>query len=93
MSELKTSFMHSPGPWSEIEGRRVIFSSSGAVCEVFAANLSTLEAEGNKALILAAPQLLAAAKRALAVLKAQGNAVTDSNVLGALDAAIKKATP
>lgn len=43
-------------------------------------------------LIVAAPDLYAAAKRALAVLKAQGEAVLPGNVLGALDAALKKAS-
>jgi hypothetical protein len=42
-------------------------------------------------LIAAAPDLLAAAKRALNVLKAQGESVQPKNVLGALNAAINKA--
>lgn len=40
----------------------------------------------------AAPDLLHAAKRALSVLRAQGEAILPGNVLGALDAAITKAT-
>ena len=41
--------------------------------------------------VRAAPELLAAAKRALNVLKAQGEAVLPGNALGALDVAIRKA--
>lgn len=43
--------------------------------------------------MVAAPDLLAAAKRALNVLKGQGESIRPSNVLGALDAAIRKAEP
>lgn len=43
-------------------------------------------------LLAAAPELLAAAKRALAVLKATGESVRPGNALGALEAAIAKAT-
>lgn len=42
-------------------------------------------------LIVAAPDLLAAAKRAINVLKAQGESTRSGNVLGALAAAIAKA--
>lgn len=40
----------------------------------------------------AAPDLLTAAKRALAIFKSQGESVRPHNVLGALDHAIRKAT-
>ena len=42
-------------------------------------------------LIAAAPELLQAAKRAIVVLRATGESVRPSNVLGALDRAIEKA--
>ncbi|CAM5769967.1 hypothetical protein [Bosea minatitlanensis] len=49
------------------------------------------EHEANAHVIVAAPDLLKAAKRALVTLKAQGESVRPGNVLGALDAAIQKA--
>ncbi len=48
--------------------------------------------EANARLIAAAPELLAAARRALNVLKATGESVRPGNALGALDAAIAKAS-
>jgi len=47
--------------------------------------------EADAHLYAAAPDLLRAAKRALGVLKAQGESVRPGNALGALDAAIAKA--
>ena len=48
--------------------------------------------EANARLIAAAPELLAAARRALNVLKATGESVRPGNALGALEAAIAKAS-
>jgi len=49
------------------------------------------EAEANARLIAAAPDLLKASKRALAVLRATGESIRPGNALGALVAAIAKA--
>ena len=48
--------------------------------------------EADAHLIAAAPDLLKAAQRALNVLRAQGESIRPNNVLGALNAAIEKAT-
>lgn len=52
---------------------------------------SEIQSLDDARLISAAPDLLKAAKRALAVLKAQGESVRPGNVLGALAEAIAKA--
>ena len=62
-------------------------NDSFAICECFGP-----DALFNATLIAASTDLLSAAKRALAVLKAQGESVRPGNALGALEAAIKKAT-
>lgn len=89
---------HTPGPWHLKVGAdgnkygaimgpdNVLVATTGyRVC------VESSEDENNARLIAAAPDLLKAAKRALRVLKAQGEAVLPGNALGALDAAIEKA--
>jgi len=55
-------------------------------------NITAEEALANARLMAAAPAMLAACKRALAVLKAQGESVRPGSVLGALSVAIAQAT-
>ena len=67
--------------------------STAPICDVpfFPRRRDPGETQANLHLIAAAPDLLAAAKRALAVLKAQGESVRPGNALGSLAAAIAKA--
>jgi hypothetical protein len=96
---------HTPGPWHVHDGRyteifrpkRTVFAwpdgdpSYGPVAVAFCDFHTPEIAEANARLIAAAPDLLAAAKRALNVFKSQGESVRPGNVLGALEAAIAKA--
>jgi hypothetical protein len=93
-------FSHTPGPWVAV-GEWVEHPDSDIPdicrCDPEAMDQEHLgrsyfEAAANARLIAAAPELLAAAQRALRVLKTQGESVRPSNVLGALEAAIQKAT-
>lgn len=87
---------HTPGPWSAerspLNDSNVFMAvSAGDRGDVVYVTLRQIEVEANAHLIAAAPELLAAARRALAVLKATGESVRSGNALGALDAAIAKA--
>lgn len=95
--------MHTPGPWAVCTvapnpywfvGRSIGAANPNdgrRICDlpVLASNDMNV---ANGRLIAAAPELLYAAKRALNVLKAQGETPTKGNVLGALQFAIDKAT-
>jgi hypothetical protein len=88
---------HTLGPWTiryggGTEGFTIAGNGrSGIVCECYLPCGHDEFAPANARLIAAAPDLLAAAKRALNVLKAQGESVRPGNALGALSAAIDKA--
>jgi hypothetical protein len=81
---------HTPGPWRydyEHGYCGEIIAADGTLLASFVDEPTT----PNARLIASAPDLLAAAKRALNVLKAQGESIQPKNVLGALDSAIAKA--
>ncbi len=75
---------------------KAISGSSGGVADVAEVNLHVVApgytVDGVARLTEAAPELLAAAKRALSILKALGYTPQPKDVLGALEAAIAKAT-
>jgi hypothetical protein len=97
MSEAK----HTPGEWKAEKGFEgepdrwcVVTSQGGYVIATIhnGAPGDTLETEAANARVMAASEkLLAAARRALAVMKATGESVRPGNALGALDNAIRKA--
>jgi hypothetical protein len=102
--EARAAF--TPGPW-ELRAnygnlRSEIYAGGRAIATVWTKQASTREeqkepvpwpeGEANAALLLAAPDLLKAAKRALATLRASGYHDEPNNVLGALYAAISRAT-
>lgn len=102
------SGQHTPGPWffveridgyTQIEGDgcfqildRENEQQANVLCTRQPWPEKQAEMIANARLIAAAPELLAAAKRALNVLLAMGETPNPKNALGALDAAIKKAT-
>lgn len=91
---------HTPGEWEAVEFptgwvvRSVYQDAEGRRCTAYPAvvNCGGQPNEANAHLIAAARDLLKAARRALAVLKAtNGESVRPGNALGALHAAIAKA--
>lgn len=89
-----------PGPWTFSNGAfpRIMVKGGDSVAGVHrngshAGRFSEAEFIANGNLLAAAPDLLAAARRALAILKATGESVRPGNALGALEAAIAKASP
>lgn len=80
-----------PAPW-----RLVRCACGDPVCKRWGTSNGTFYQgigyeEADSHLVAAAPELYAAAKRALAVLKAQGESVRSGSVVGALDIALRKA--
>lgn len=92
-----TPSKHTPGPWfvDGLHMSAIIHDSGGRVWRRIAETDTPAFPNSNwradARLISAAPELLLAAERALAVLKATGESVRPGNVLGALSAAIDKA--
>ena len=81
-----------PGPWYIVtHNGRMTVKGPGAISLADIYHPPAGDGLTNAHLIAAAPDLLAAARRALAVLRAQGESVRSGNVLGALDAAITRA--
>ncbi len=92
---------HTPGKWERSGTTVYALNDSGTNRMTIHVNggfvgsgrerTSDGEVEAVARLAQASPDLYAAARRALAVLKAQGESVRPGSVLGALDAAIAKA--
>lgn len=95
---------HTPGPymagemtmtkaaWADLRGtglHTIVQRGPDVLAIVFTDDDHDEDAQAR--LFAASPDLLKAAKRALAVLRAQGEAALPKNALGALDAAIAKA--
>lgn len=83
---------HTPAPWTADDQQIWTTGAVLAMTHWISGVIDTDEACANARLIAAAPDLLAAARRALNVLKATGESVRPGNALGVLDAAIQKAT-
>lgn len=89
---------HTPGPWNWYDdtdaagknNRHEIVALGKTICHIYTS--VPHEDSANARLIAAAPDLLKAAKRALATLRASGYHDEPNNVLGALYAAIARAT-
>jgi hypothetical protein len=93
MSEMKDEF--TPGPWtcsSDRQGIWEIIHDGDRLAQVWRLTFADdFPAQANAHLMAAAPDLYAAARRALAVLKRQGENIIPRSVIEALDAAISKA--
>ena len=93
-----------PGAWHASELQIGSYESLADGCDIFStdgtnvalafhkSDQSQAETLANARLMAAAPALLAAAKRALTVLKTQGHSVQRGNVLDALEFAIGRTT-
>jgi hypothetical protein len=84
---------HTPGKWHyhqypDVKSASVTADGIGTIAQV--KGRTSEEQAANARLIAAAPDLFAAARRALNVFKAQGESVRPGSVLGALDRAIAK---
>lgn len=83
---------HSFAPWRCRDDGTIVAADEHIVCVLGCPEEDLTEVDvANGALLLAAPALLVAARRALRTLKALGHSVEPTNALGALDAAIKVA--
>jgi hypothetical protein len=85
---------HTPGPWTiaQYSGADKWIDILEPLVRVDYDDVDRDIQAGNARLISAAPDLLKAAQRALAVFKAQGESVRPGTVLAALSKAITKAT-